>query len=286
LSTEIQLDPHRGTPQYKQAIVRIHHALTKTFASQHEKAIAAAKRALKAVKAGMLKAEDDASDYDPDEVADEIYENVEQEWKGVPAEVYPALHQAMLSGITTGILQLELHEPTLISEANTVASDYARARAAELVGMKEDDEGNLVENENAEWAISDTTRDKIRSIVTNGFEGETDIKVIRQKIQQALEDDQSGIFSIERASMIANTEVATAQSKGNYDVWQKSGMVEKLKWSVSDEGPCDVCEDNEDETVDIGKPFPSGDLCPPAHPDCRCVCFVQKLSGSDEGDDT
>jgi hypothetical protein len=275
VSTEIQLDPHRGTPQYRQAIHHINHALTKVFAKQHEHAVAAADKILKAKSLQFRKLDNN----DPDDVADLIYDAIEDEWSVLPAEFEPSLRQAMAAGASTGIVQLEIRDTKLISAVNTIAADYAKARSAELIGMQYDDDGNLVENPNAEWAISDTTRVKIRSIVTEAFQDETDIKLIRQKIQQALEDDQAGIFSIERANTIANTEVATAQSKGNYDVWQKSGMVEKLKWTVSDEGPCDVCEDNEDESVEIGKPFPSGDLCPPAHPGCRCVCYVEKLGG-------
>ena len=85
----------------------------------------------------------------------------------------------MSAGASTGLVQLEIRDTKLISAVNTIAADYAKARSAELVGMQYDDDGNLVENPNAEWAISDTTRVKIRSIVTEAFQDETDIKLVR-----------------------------------------------------------------------------------------------------------
>lgn len=33
---------------------------------------------------------------------------------------------------------------------------------------------------------------------------------------------------------------------------------------------CPICGDNKDVTVELGKPFPSGHILPPAHPNCEC----------------
>lgn len=66
----------------------------------------------------------------------------------------------------------------MTASANTVAQEYARGRAAELVGMKRDVEGNLVPNPDARWAVSDTTREKIREIVSDAFAQETPIAEI------------------------------------------------------------------------------------------------------------
>ncbi len=272
------LDPHHGTPAYHQAIARIHSACQKVFRRQKDRAMDEAKRLLKSKKSRMFK--DDASDladFDPEEIAGVIIEEVDTEFLNLPAEVRPALEQAILSGINNGILQLEIHDVSMIASANQIAAKYASERAAELVGMKYDNEGNLVENPNAEWAISDTTRDKIRRIVTQAFEGETNIKDVAAKIQTALQEDEAGIFTDARATTIAQTEVANAQAEGNFGVWKESGLVETVKWTVSADDPCDVCADNEDEEVEFGKEFDSGDIMPPAHPNCRCVLVAVKI---------
>lgn len=269
----VHLDPHHGTPAYHQAVSRIHGACSKMFRRQKDRAVTEAKRLIKSKRSRVFKetASDDPDDLDKNEIADKIVEEVQREFVNLPSEVRPALEQAMLSGINTAMLQLELHDTNLIAKANQIAEKFAQERAAELVGMKHDEEGNLVENPNAEWAISDTTRDKLRAIVTDAFKDETSIKSISAKIQTALQDDDAGIFTDARAEMIANTEVAHAQAGGNWEVWKKSGLVAKVKWTVSADEPCDDCANNEDEEVEFGKTFPSGDLMPPIHPNCRCV---------------
>jgi hypothetical protein len=45
--------------------------------------------------------------------------------------------------------------------------------------------------------------------------------------------------------------------------------------------PCAICAKNANEKVNIGTPFPSGDLQPPAHPHCRCA-LAPVIPGFDE----
>lgn len=269
----LQLDPHRGTPSYHQSVHKIDHAVSKVFRRQKERAIAEAGRL---AKARVWKA-DDSSDYDAAAYAEAISQDVFEVFRELPPQVRPALEEAMISGLTTGILQLEFHDTKLIASANTIASEFASERAAELVGMKYNHDGELVPNPKAEWAISDTTRDKIKRIVTESFEGETKMSVVVDKIQEALQTDEAGIFTEARAKTIANTEVANAQAGGNFEVWKRSGLVKSVKWLVSALEPCDECKDNENVEVDFGETFPSGDMLPPAHPNCRCVLVAVKI---------
>lgn len=270
----MQLDPHHGTPTYHQAVHEIDSACNRVFERQKERALAK-NRSLS--KARVWKSEDDSSDYSSKEYAEEIYEFIEVEFREMPALVRPALEDAMLSGLLNGLLQLEIHDTKLIAEVNTVARDYAADRAAELVGMKYNHDGELVANPRAEWAISDTTRDKIKRVVTEAFEGETKIADVAAKIEKALEEDGAGIFTPARARMIAETETAFAQVGGNWTIWSKSGLVKALTWGVSSLGPCDICAENDGVEVEFGKPFPSGDLHPPVHPHCRCTCYATKV---------
>lgn len=256
----------------------IQSACHKVFMRQQERAKAKVKQLLKSRKRSLLKGEDD-------DLADEINKALEEEWKNLPAQVRDPLETAVYSGLQAGFIQLQIQDTKLIRSANTIAADYARERAAELVGMSFDEEGNLVENPDAEWAISDTTREKIKEIVAEGFEGETDVKIIADRISTALEEDDAGIFSLDRARTIANTEVAHAQAGANFRVWQESGMVETVKWTVSADEPCEDCADNEDEVRDLGDAFPTGDIMPPVHPNCRCVLVAVKITEPVEGGD-
>jgi len=224
-----------------------------------------------------------ATEEDARTFSDALIAKLEADYAALPAEVRDSIESAMLSGVGQGMLQIDVSNAALLRSANTVAHDYAVHRAAELIGRKYDAEGELIENPNAKWAISETTRDKIRGIVADAFLKETSMEDIKDSIQKALsaETEGNGIFSNGRADMIAHTEVSNAQARGNYTVWRDSGVVKKIRWTTSDdEKVCSVCDGNDQHTVDIGQPFPDGSLYPGAHPNCRCVAIVVETSAS------
>lgn len=112
--------------------------------------------------------------------------------------------------------------------------------------------------------------------MADAFTEETPMSQIREAIQTALADEaeNNGIFSMARAQMIARTEVSFAQSGGNFWAWEKSGVVKKVKWLVSNLEPCPVCLANENQEVKLGDVFRSGVERPPQHPFCACVLAV------------
>lgn len=192
------------------------------------------------------------------------------------ADAAANLEDAMLSGMGQALLDLEITDSTLLSKINTIARDWAQGRAAEMIGMRVDADGSLVSNPDAEWRIDTGTRKEIRELVTGAFSDETKMSELIADIKEA------GSFSDRRADMIGRTEVALAQVSGNYEVWQKSGLVTKVKWLLSadhEDGSGCACEDNENKTVDFGEPFPSDDLMPPAHPNCWCVLLAVGVAG-------
>lgn len=219
--------------------------------------------------------DDDAKDF-----ADALIAELQKEFTELPGQLRAPLEAAMLSGIGQGVIQIEIDDGSLIAAANLVAQQYAADRAAELVGMKYDEEGNLVENPDPHWAISTTTREKIRDIVAEAFAAETPLPETVSVLQEALEDEATGngIFSEARANLIARTEVMRAQVGGNFDVWQKSGVVKKVKWLTSNLQPCEECLGNEGFEREIGKPFPSGVTMPPDHPNCACLLVVSQVA--------
>ena len=249
-----RIDPGHHSPDTRQAQSRIETAIAKVFMRQKDRAVHAAEKLLKVRKA------DDA-----DHKADSIYAEIAAEWNSLPPEIRAALEQAGLSGAADALLQIEVSDAGLLSSVNTIAADYASKRAAEMVGMKYDAAGDLVPNPSAKWAISDTTRDRLREIIQNAFEEKTPFSEVINDIRNA------DIFSDKRAAMIARTEVSQAQVGANFEVWKQSGLVKSVKWLALGADPCPICEDNAGEVRKLGERFPSGDVYPTAHPNCYCI---------------
>jgi hypothetical protein len=112
------------------------------------------------------------------------------------------------------------------------------ARPSRTPYVTRNEAGELIANPDARWAISDRTREKIKQIVADAFSAETPLEEVKSAIQAAAEGN--GIFSPARAEMIARTETMRSQVAGNVAVWKKSGLVEKVRWMVSNLEPCDA----------------------------------------------
>lgn len=155
---------------------------------------------------------------------------------------------------------------------NDFARAYARDRSAELVGMRYDALGRLVENTNAEWAIDESTRDFLRSSVADAIEGGWS----NDKLAAAISDSYG--FSDERAMTIARTETQMAANAGALNGYKASGVVERKQWVTAEDDLVEEdCLENAaagaagDGVLALDDEYPSGDEAPPAHPNCRCV---------------
>jgi hypothetical protein len=184
------------------------------------------------------------------------------EWDQLPDDVKEHLALVSTEASTFGLAQIGVRSAGMISEANTVAGDWAQDRAAEMVGMKWDGD-ELIENPSARWALSDSTRTRLKEIVSGSFESNTAMSDLIDQI------DTAGIFDDYRSEMIARTEVSLAQNQGNLLGWKTSGLVETVEWILSSEhdaeSECD-CEDNaENGPYDLNE-VPDF----PAHPNCLC----------------
>jgi hypothetical protein len=132
-------------------------------------------------------------------------------------------------------------------------------------------DGELVENPDAQWAISDTTRDKLNNLVSGAFKKSTPLPDLVSDIQDA------DIFSASRAEMIARTEVSMAQNQGNLLGWKTSGLVKKIDWVLSsdhdDNSDCN-CSDNAENG-----PYGLDDVPDfPDHPNCICNLQVHSMT--------
>lgn len=261
----IKIDPTYSTPEIVKARSDMHALMLRIFHNQKEKA---------SELAGRLLLKVNKAEQNPDDIADEIFDAIYGEFKDVPEEAIAYLRAAALAGAGKGISELGITDEDLIAKVNEGARDWAEDRAAEMVGMRRTDEGKLIPNPNAEWVISEETRDQIRKIVRDAFDDETKMQDIQQSIKEA------GAFDDYRAEMISRSEISEAQAASNYSVWQDSGLVKGLTWEMSEEHTEEcACEDNDGVTVPIGTPFPSGDFYPTVHPFCSCVVFVSSMAG-------
>ncbi len=145
--------------------------------------------------------------------------------------------------------------------------------------MQYDEEGNLVENANAEFAISDTTRDDIRAAVEKALEDGVPAADLADTISEL------GTFSESRAMTIARTELIRANNKGHMSAFKNSGVVQYKAWSTANDDDVDeeICQPNEDEgPIPLDDEFDSGDTEPPGHPNCRCTLVAVVGAGAAE----
>lgn len=175
--------------------------------------------------------------------------------------IAPHIKQATINGVSAG--KEEVPSRVTSDELENAAEEYARNRGAEMVGRIWKD-GKLVENPNSEWSIAQTTRDNLRSVLSNGIASGMTPEQIAQAIS---ENDPS--FGPARSRMIARTETAAAQEEGRTAYFKAAGIKQK-QWS--DQDGCEVCQANAAQgPIGINEDFQSGDAHAPAHPHCRCT---------------
>ena len=191
-------------------------------------------------------------------------------------------------GAQQAFAEIGITDQGITEQTFTSATEWAKARAAELVGKSWDGD-ELVDNPDADMAITDSLREEIRDAVAEALENGDSAADLSDAIEAL-----SG-FGDARATMIARTEIVRGHAQGQLQALKSSGVVEKKGWSTANDDDVDEdCQDNEAEgPIDLDDDFPSGDDAPPAHPNCRCALtaeFVEDDSeeddASDEDDDT
>lgn len=82
------------------------------------------------------------------------------------------------------------------------------------------------------------------------------------------------------AMLVARSETARAASYSTQATLESLNLT-KWQWFCND-SPCDDCDSNNEQIVDVGNSFTSGDDSPPAHPNCRCITIAlqEELSGA------
>lgn len=152
---------------------------------------------------------------------------------------------------------------SIVDQVNERAVSAARDQAAELVTQ-----------------IDDSTRQMLRDLIADGLEDNLGLDDVADSIVDA------AAFSDERADLIANTEIADANSDGALEGYISArddlGVDVKKAWLLGP-NPCATCQENADAgPIDLDDDFPSGDDAPTAHP--RCECSLVPVIGEDDDD--
>jgi hypothetical protein len=132
--------------------------------------------------------------------------------------------------------------------------------------------------------IDDTTREYIKTVVTNGVRDGQSYDEIAKSISDRYEEFKVGkpqehIDS--RAHLVAVTEMGEAYEAGNQIVAQDlmdAGLDMEKFWQTSeDERVSDGCQENQDAGwIPIADPFPSGHMHPLRFPGCRCMALYRR----------
>lgn len=127
------------------------------------------------------------------------------------------------------------------------AINYAKKRTA-----------TLIEGLNAE------TRERVRGVIENAIKEKRGVDGLARDLRNQFDN-----FGKVRSKVIARTETCDALEDAFMDRAKDMGVTGK-EWIVTD--PCPICEENgKAGAIALDKPFPSGDMRPPAHPNCRCA---------------
>jgi hypothetical protein len=196
---------------------------------------------------------------------------VNLDWASLIPEIAPVTTDEAVDAAKEYLLSI--HIPEVVEGApNPIwtkvldqAREMAHKRAAELVGKKVLPGGKIVDNPDAKWSITETTRDALRELVTESIEKGWTTSQLQHQI---MESEQ---FGAARALNISRTETAFARSRGNKLAAKGAGM--KFKSWIPDETACEeICQPNAEQgRIPIDEDFDSGDECSPGHPGCRCA---------------
>src|SRR6185437_13738306 len=134
-------------------------------------------------------------------------------------------------------------------------------------------------------SIDENTRQQLANALWSGWGGETDegvgpfgIPQLARYVQGVMQNWENGLsdMSYSRALLIANTEVARAETFGQYIAMLSSGVQQKV-WVIT-AGACLICMTQAEQgPVPIRDQFPNGLMAPPGHP--RCFPAGTRVSG-------
>lgn len=241
----------RNRPTLKKLEAKIHKT-TAAFLAAQVRPLAQAILA----EVGKAQASGDLQKMGRDEAL-QILKAVGMDWSGLGEDLEPLLSAIAQDGGSAALAQLGKTTKELLEQVNEKAVAWAEKHAAELVTK-----------------ISEVTREKIAGDVAAALELGMSVDELADALSSAY------AFSDQRAELIATTERAFADVRGNTMAYAESGVVAGLEWVTANGGDdartCEECEMNNGAVVPMdadgnaAEPFPSGATTVPAHPGCLC----------------
>jgi Phage portal protein/Phage Mu protein F like protein len=199
------------------------------------------------------------ADDTPEDIAQKIMVSIEIDWDSLTPDMQDALTGIGIAGMTAGLAAVGSDVKPDIGPVEK----WAQNRAAEMVGKKWV-EGVLVDNPNAEWVITDSTREMIQAYTADAIAQGATTSEFADILQESF------AFSDARAEAIARTETAMADMAGQMEGYVQSGVVDGTQWITANDDMVDEeCVANaEAGVIPLGEVYPSGDEAPPAHTNC------------------
>lgn len=191
-------------------------------------------------------------------------------WSILSGDVDAIIADIVANGSAAAFVQIGLDVESrrdVLNVVNEFALSYAKRRSAAMVGMRVDELGRLIPNPNAVWQITEGTREYLRAAIRDAI----DEGLSNQDLAARLADSYG--FSKRRAMVIARTETNRASNEGALAGYKASGLVTAKEWlTAEDDLVSPECQENGAAgPIGLDANFPSGDPCPPVHPNCRCT---------------
>lgn len=244
------VDPERDAGRKAEREMRM--AFTRHLRSMGRKVSNQAAELLR--EKGLAKA--DPSEEDVDAIINSLSTITFADMQGDITEILQSIY-ASAGTEALGQIGVEVTDD-LVNVVNQSAVSWAERHAADLVGV----------SKNPVYALTDSTRDMLRSTITKGLRDNLSAEGIAKEIMS------SHAFSADRAEIIAMTEIRHANSMGAVEGYKEAedlGIKVKKRW-YNMEAACSICTANGAAgAIDLSENFPSGNGSPPGHPNCRCV---------------
>lgn len=268
----IKLEPSKLTPQSRRARQEVARLAGRFLKDQGKRIAQQAKTAYSARKVKK----DDKTETDTQRAL-AILAALQWDYATLYGQISAHFEASAESGADQGTYQIAATGRSGVMPVSNAARDAARhwalARAAALVGARIDENGQLVTDDSAKWAISDTAKSEVE-------------KTIKQAIAEDWTPAQLGavieastLFTQDHADLIADQETKRAQAMGQYMAWRETRKVAEVGWRVSPgHEQNDICDHYQAKgSVPLGHEFAPGVVAPPdAHPNCECWLEITK----------
>lgn len=204
-----------------------------------------------------------------------VWDRMISSWDKILQEVSAKFRDAIQSALTIsyrGGIDAQLADlpandlPVQFSLPNEAATQWSESNAARLVS-----------------GIDDTTRDNLRSLLTDARENGWAYTKTADEINAKFDGFSQAAAQRhirDRAQLTAVTESCDAYEAGSHkaiNTLQTYGLVYDKSWLAAGGACKDICEANANQGwIDFNSTFQSGDVTPSGHPGCRCSALYQR----------